>query len=343
MAFVAFARSSPCISVVNVTSFLIGRKALSFLTPLPLPTFTPHSLFPHNITNNPHQQPLQRSRRTRFCSLKHLLEAMPYVSKATWIQRLKEVGEEPPSSWTVAQLQARWDEISKVKGSETEKNLQDQLQELRQMGRKKKSELAQYLREKEILFTPTDTIVQMLAKGEQKITEEHEPSDNEVLGFGKYGTKTMMEVAENYGAYGEWCKTTMKEEPNHSWRLRRFVIYYENFLARKAFNKKSSAVHGKIRESQHRQTMETIHQVPNAARADGYTNENMAFEHEEKGSHVSDSSFAVVSAIPTTAKSSGSMDESEEVRRLKMELAAIKEEKADLEHQVSRAKGRKEM
>ena len=43
--------------------------------------------------------------------------------------------------------------------------------------------------------------------------------------FGKFSNLSYQEVATNHPSYVTWCRTTLAEDDQTSWRLRRFVHY----------------------------------------------------------------------------------------------------------------------
>ena len=254
------------------------------------------------------------------------------------MQRLKSLGEDPPKSWTVTQLKVRYEELQTANHEAEGNDLQAALKEMKRANRGKKSEFLTFLQKEGITYGTTDTMVQLAAKAEQQITERHEVSGTEQMGFGKFGALTMKEVMEEYPSYGEWCRTTMLEEKNTSWRLRRFVQYIEKHRARQHFKEPQVNPDGMIREKANTKKTATTLKVTKAAQPDGYIKNPK--NCIEDGSETSESggSFAMVSA-----SSAAGASETAEILRLQMELAAIREEKTDLELQVARQKTRKEM
>ena len=163
--------------------------------PSPL-TITFH--LPHLTTFHIKQctlQPLQRPSSLTHSSPILYFSAMPYVKKEEWIRRLQEQGENPPTSWTVAQLQGRYAEImEREEVDDPHKGLEEAMKAMKKASRQKKAEFQRFLDEKGVIYGKTDTVQQLVCKAEEQITTKFEVSGKEVMGFGRHGALTMREV-----------------------------------------------------------------------------------------------------------------------------------------------------
>ena len=240
------------------------------------PPITPVTIHPTITITDNHQhhtlQPLQRASSLTHSSLSLLLRAMPYVKKEEWIRRLKEQGENPPPSCTVAQLQGRYAEImERQEAIEPQKGLEEAIKAMKKASRQKKAEFQRFLDEQGVSYGKTDTVQQLACKAEEQITMVR-GHRSELMGFGRHGALTMREVMEDHGAYAQWCRTTMAEEDT-SWRMRRFVMYAEKYFAEKKMESEANRNATKIPENPSRKPSGAISQKHNAAKADGYKNE----------------------------------------------------------------------
>ena len=325
----------------------------------------------HVLSVQPCQKPPEQQTRVHPSAVG---VTMPYVAKAQWVERLSALGEEAPVSWTVAQIRARIAEIEETNPPTEKTTLEARLKELRRQSTKKKSEFTDYLKVLGVATTTNDTVAQMVAKGERFITESVEPSGSETLGFGKFSAKTMQEVVEDYGSYVAWCQTTMMEDKDHSWRLRRFVTYATqkkamgsskisgNFAGTTSTTRANTKSLKPILETHNTATADGFSQAPmncektppnmskgsiremtNTAIADGFPNATKAFEQETQMSQSSDGGYSMVTEAVSQPGQSSEPSVLDEAVLLRREVATLREEKRDLEMQMARVKGRKEM
>ena len=86
---------------------------------------------------------------------------------------------------------------------------------------RKKSELIEFLQKESIPVNQNATIARMFNAAEKTITEEYEPQGHELLGFGKFGDKTMQQVWDEYPSYIQWVLQTAQKSDTSHWRLLR--------------------------------------------------------------------------------------------------------------------------
>ena len=145
---------------------------------------------------------------------------------------------------------------------------------------------------------------------------------------------TMEEVMEHYPSYADWCRTTLMEEKNTSWRLRRFVFFMEKFKAQRQLQRGMGDAGATNLEKPNSKMPATNRKVHKAAQPDGYIKGHQNFEQDQPGLNGSEMSFALVSTGQPSSHasgkepgqpssmSSGPMDpEKDEIRRLKKELS----------------------
>lgn len=258
------------------------------------------------------------------------------VTKADWVKKLSAEGINVPPSWTVMQIKAHWAEVKAMQSPVGTEELETKIKALKKASRKK-SDLVEFLQKESIPVNISATIAQMFNAAEKTITEEYEPQGHELLGFGKFGDKTMQEVWEDHPSYIQWVLQTAQESDSSHWRLLR--------LAKWCSQKKQ---------------IKTVTEIP---KKKGYVKEPGV------GAKGSDSSFAMVNL---TDSESGDMSCQEEIRKfnmgktqtgmasalsmqetltnkdkeieaLKQQLAAAQAEQADNALMMTRNKGRREM
>ena len=147
--------------------------------PTPRPVKPPHTPIPKLQPRKHKRQPLIPTSSS----------IMPYVTKEEWVQCLKSLGEDPPKSWTVTQLKVRYEELQTANHEAEGNDLQAALnKEMKRANRGKKSEFLTFLQKEGVTYGTTDAMVQLAAKAEQQITERHEVSGTEQMGFGIRGS-----------------------------------------------------------------------------------------------------------------------------------------------------------
>ena len=247
---------------------------------------------------------------------------MPYVTKAQWQQRLRDLGEEPPTAWTVVQLQNRYEELQTQTEDEDNQELEAQLRGLRAASRLKKGVFLDYLAQKGLPHNPNATVKSLFGEAEKAITMSHLPKGNEILGFGKHGNLSYTEVILNYPSYVTWAENTVLESDDAHWRLRRFVDYAKTLTTDKF---------GKKKDNRKASTG-----APSWATSSGASS-GRSFTIVESGSRNSEGVEQAV-VMPTNVE--------ELQKQLQAALQAkdeIEREKAEMERQLTRSKNRKEM
>jgi len=252
------------------------------------------------------------------------------VTRADWVQKLSAEGINVPSSWTILQIKAHWAEVKAVQSPAGSEELEMRIKALKKASRKK-ADLFEFLQKESIPISQNATIAQMFNAAEKTITEEYEPQGSELLGFGKFGNKTMQEVWEDHPSYIQWVLQTAEESDTSHWRLLR--------LAKWSSQKK----HPKV--------------VTATPKKKGYVKD------PGSGAKGSDSSFAMVNLTDSegtdlscteaikqfnmgkgmTSMEEALMDKDKEIEALKQQLAAAQAEQATFELMKTRNKGRREM
>lgn len=247
------------------------------------------------------------------------------VTRADWVQKLSAEGINVPSSWTILQIKAHWAEVKAVQSPVGSEEL-----EMRIL-------IIEFLQKESIPTNQSATIAQMFNAAEKTITEEYEPQGSELLGFGKFGNKTMQEVWEDHPSYIQWVLQTGEESDTSHWRLLR--------LAKWSSQKKHSKV------------------VTATPKKKGYVKD------PGSGAKGSDSSFVMVNLTDSegtdlscteaikqfnmgnlsmntkgmTSMEEALVDKDKEIEALKQQLAAAQAEQATSELMKTRNKGRREM
>ena len=107
------------------------------------------------------------------------------------MELLQKRGVEVPRSLTVLEIKARLAELS---GTRAPPNAMDEKLVALKKATKKKSELLEFMKQEGIEVGANQTMAQMYARGQQVITERHEPSGSEKVNFGKYAEKSFLEL-----------------------------------------------------------------------------------------------------------------------------------------------------
>lgn len=244
--------------------------------------------------------------------------------KAELVEKLREMGEEVPSSWTIPQIRARMAEVKESTKGDPDRTLKGKLQKLHQAARNK-GILMEHLKDLGIPVNPNKTIAQMVSQGEEEIHSLFEPDSSEMVGFGKFGNLTYQQVWDEQMSYISWVLTTNQESDNPHWRLRR--------LARWAQQEKH-------------QTATKTKMSP--AKASTHTTKNEGYN--TKKAESSAGSFSLVSSADAS-QIKKELEEVEQLRQIlqkKMEAVqdqeeALEMEKLEMSHTEGRHKNRKEM
>ncbi|OLP87051.1 Retrovirus-related Pol polyprotein from transposon TNT 1-94 [Symbiodinium microadriaticum] len=145
------------------------------------------------------------------------------VTKKEMQDRLRQQGENPPTSWTKVQLAARLaelaEEITPTTSTMTERDVVKMINRC-----KRKAELQALLQEHGVPFAPAQTIDQLKSKIYKHLMETQViPSGPENMGFGKHSEMTYNQVIVEKPEYTKWCISTAVENPESHWRLLRFA------------------------------------------------------------------------------------------------------------------------
>ena len=149
---------------------------------------------------------------------------------------LRATGEEPPAAWTKMELRFRLQEITGEDLSRSYKKLsqgppseyQEWLRLLKQ-AKARKATLQQFVGER-LKLTNVDrmTMAQLEIHALRKIYEISKPHPSDPMGFGKYSTKTYLEVLQEDQGYCNWIrKTAAKGQKTCDLHLLRFNQWLE--------------------------------------------------------------------------------------------------------------------
>lgn len=147
---------------------------------------------------------------------------MPAPTKADWMQRLADAGVHAPSSWTITQLKAHWEEIQEQAVSSGQMSLRKHMQDLKRAS-KKKGDLMAFLQKEGVEVNVNQTIATMFRVGEKTITEKYEPEGNELVGFGENANMSYLDLKVHRPQYAQWVLTTDQESEESHWKLRRLA------------------------------------------------------------------------------------------------------------------------
>ena len=144
------------------------------------------------------------------------------LTKEKASEYLRSLGEEPPVTWTSAEIKSRIKEVLDLLEDE-EVNLP------KNMSGMKKAELQRACTERNINFTEHTTKGAMMRKIRDQVEAEKVGKAGNLMGFGQHAALTFEEVVENHPAYVKWAVETVQEEGyNTSVGLRKFVNWVIN-------------------------------------------------------------------------------------------------------------------
>ena len=152
------------------------------------------------------------------------------MTKSDMILVLRTYGEEPPTAWTRVDLRHRIDELVEGKeieiqtGKKASTALQKATTELNKASRKK-SELIHHAQTNLLLSVPPNATISGIQKAAmEKLLTEIPGEDGDLMGYGKFSSRTYLDVKENEPKYCEWTKAISKEETTSTY-MKRFVDY----------------------------------------------------------------------------------------------------------------------
>lgn len=161
---------------------------------------------------------------------------MPSISSMTKGEvqaALRELGEEPPLKWKLAELQVRLMELEEEKGINLMRDRKSRQTELMawvtqlNQAMKKKEKTQQFCQtDLGMTLTGNETCLDLQRKAMEKIYQISTPDGQDPMGFGEHASRTYLEVKNNYPDYSRWATQTVREG-NHGQRLRRFVKWLE--------------------------------------------------------------------------------------------------------------------
>eukprot|EP00439_Symbiodinium_sp_Y106_P026544 s3080_g3.t1 len=184
---------------------------------------------------------------------------MSDLTRANLQRMLNEHGEEPPKSWTRAELLLRVEELTNTNMSKSQPAAKDtttyryMVQELNKAARKK-ADLQKHCQDTlRMNVNFNHTIAQLQREAMIKIYVMSKPDPTDVMGFGKHAALSYSTVRGTYPEYCEWAKSTAKEGPCDP-RLRRFAGWLANDVhmvqqAAVEMETKLSASEGNLRTS----------------------------------------------------------------------------------------------
>ena len=153
------------------------------------------------------------------------------TKKDDLIQAIKSLGEEPPSSWKVAELKVRLAELEESKGiyrhrGKTQTPLQLWMIRLNE-AKKNKANLQMFTRETlGVPITGNEVMDELTRKCVEKIYLVSKPDGADGMGFGRHASKSYMEVKKTDPGYVAWAQKTVNEGETCV-RLARFVKWIE--------------------------------------------------------------------------------------------------------------------
>ena len=158
---------------------------------------------------------------------------MPAMKKADLIGAMEALGETPPKSWTVTEIECRLQELRKEKGipemaqRKNKTPLRQMMVDLNTAGRKKENLIKHMQEVLHVPLTGTETIKVMMAKGVQAVYDQAEASPQDPVGFGKHSSLSYEEVYQKHVTYCTWVTTTAGEDNDCCPRLVRLANWLE--------------------------------------------------------------------------------------------------------------------
>ena len=153
------------------------------------------------------------------------------TKKAELIQAIRDLGENPPNSWNVAELKVRLTELEENKGiyrhrGKTQTPLQLWMIRLNE-AKKNKATLQMFTKETlGVPITGNEVMDELTRKCVEKIYVVSKPDGSDGMGFGRHSSKSYMEVQKTDPGYVAWAQKTVAEGETCV-RLARFVKWIE--------------------------------------------------------------------------------------------------------------------
>ena len=153
----------------------------------------------------------------------------PAVNTKGWLrEKLAEFHEEPPSSWTKSQLQARLSEL-RDEGKQAPVDKKTEL--IKGLTKaKNKAGMREYITTTlQTPITGMETMAQLEAIAIKAIMQTVEATDEDEMGFGQYSSMTYLQVLTTDRKYYDWCKQ-MRQEEVVNWRMARFLNWADQVI-----------------------------------------------------------------------------------------------------------------
>eukprot|EP00435_Cladocopium_sp_Y103_P013803 s510_g3.t1 len=153
------------------------------------------------------------------------------TKKGEFIQAIKDLGETPPTSWSVSELKVRLTELEESKGiyrhrGKTQTSLQLWMIRLNE-AKKNKATLQQFTKDAlGVPITGNEVMEELSKKCVEKIYMVSKPDGTDPMGFGRHASKSYMEVKKVDPGYVAWAQKTVGEGETCI-RLTRFVKWIE--------------------------------------------------------------------------------------------------------------------
>ena len=146
-----------------------------------------------------------------------------YQSKAELTEKLWELGETVPASWTRSQIHIRLEEIKAERQTPEDTKFLDLEKEFK-AAQKNKSLLISLGQRLSVTLTGNETKIQLITKISEKVMSFKPSRGTDLMEFGQFSEMTYQGVMNNHADYAQWCMTMMKEGQTH-WKLTRFATW----------------------------------------------------------------------------------------------------------------------
>ena len=153
--------------------------------------------------------------------------------KSELIEAMVALGEQPPKSWTVAEIESRLGELRQEHGiapprtGKSRTPLRQMMVDLNQASRKK-AHLIDHVKSLGVSINGNETIKVLMAKGIQAIYDKAEPTGQDPVGFGTHASKTYEELFQGEASYCQWIRTMVQEEESVNPRFMRLALWLDH-------------------------------------------------------------------------------------------------------------------
>ena len=187
-----------------------------------------------------------------FCEVPH---HGPY-DRGGASREINKYGETPPTRWTKVELKCRLRELKEEHLETTDKpprSFETEYQVLVKklnMASKLKNSLVEFCRnELKMSVQANETMSGLQRRAMDCIGQSTRPDGQDPVGFGKHAGCSYLEIATEHVSYGEWVKTTAKEERDCNPRLLRLAAWLED-QDRKTTPRKPTRVRAKGKDAE---------------------------------------------------------------------------------------------